>query len=107
MTKARAKQVRGSKSAATRAVDDVDLDREVVRDSKGRRITEVDAERLARDALAQVGRGRRSLSGRSEHSPRVSLRVTDDMARKLDEIAARDGKTRSEIAREALEKYVS
>jgi predicted transcriptional regulator len=29
------------------------------------------------------------------------------VARKLDELAAREGKTRSEIARAALEKYVS
>ena len=106
MTKA-TRSTKPSSRARKLPADEVDLDREVVRDSRGRRITEADAERIAEEVLAQVGRGRRSLTGRAAHSPRVSLRITDEVARKLDERAAREGKTRSEIARAALEKYVS
>ena len=41
---------------------DIDLDVEVVRDTKGRRITEARAERLAEEALAKPGVGRPSLT---------------------------------------------
>jgi hypothetical protein len=88
----------------TASPKDVDLDVEVVLDSQGRRVTEEYAEAAAADALAQVGRGRRSLTGRAAHSPRVSVRVTDATAKRLDEIAEREGKTRSQVAREALER---
>jgi hypothetical protein len=82
----------------------VDLEREVVRDSRGRRVTDEYAERAAADALAQVGRGRRSLTGKAKPSPRLSLRVTEELAAELDRRAALAGVTRSEFARRELER---
>lgn len=43
---------------------DIDLDVEVVRDKKGRWITEARAQRLAEQALAKAGMGRPSLTAR-------------------------------------------
>lgn len=84
---------------------DIDLDVEVVRDRAGRRITEADAERLAEEALTQV-RGRPSLSGQAAHSPQVSFRVAPDVRTKAEQVAHREGKTVSQLAREALERYL-
>lgn len=83
----------------------VDLDAEVVRDSRGRRITEADAARLAEDAIAKVV-GRPSLTGAGQKSPQVSFRVSADTRRRAEELAAAEGKTVSELAREALEARV-
>lgn len=84
--------------------DDVDLDRDAIRDSQGRRVTREYAEAAAADALEKVGRGRRSLSGGSRHSPRLSVRVTPELAEELDRRAAAAGITRSEYARRELER---
>ena len=48
---------------------DVDLDTEVVRDSRGRRITEKHATGIAEQTLERIGRGRPSLTGAKLHSP--------------------------------------
>ncbi len=79
---------------------DVDLATEDVRDSKGRRITEEYAERAAADALASVGRGRPSLTGAKAPSPQVTFRVTAAEA-------AKQGRRVSDLAREALERYLA
>lgn len=97
-----------NKSATTNRRGDnaiVDLDVEVVRDSRGRRITEADAAQLAEDAIAKVV-GRPSLTGAGQKSPQVSFRVSADTRRRAEELAAAEGKTVSELAREALEARV-
>lgn len=90
-----------------RVLPDVDLAVEDVRDSKGRRITEDYAERAAADALEQVGRGRPSLTGAQGHSPQVTFRVTPELRAKAAAEAARQGRRVSDVAREALERYLA
>lgn len=85
---------------------DVDLRTEDVRDSQGRRITEEYADRAAADALAVVGRGRPSLTGAKTTSPQVTFRVTPELRAKAAAEAARQGRRLSDVAREALERYL-
>jgi hypothetical protein len=86
---------------------DVDLEVDDVRDSKGRRITNEYAERAAVDALNAVGRGRPSLTGAKAHSPQVTFRVTPELREKAAAEAARQGRRVSDVAREALERYLA
>lgn len=78
------------------------------RSRSGITITDELAEQLADDAEAGYeltpGKrvGRKSLAGGDGTSPRVSFRMTAELQAR----AAREGKTVSEIAREALEHYV-
>jgi predicted HicB family RNase H-like nuclease len=86
----------------------IDLDKEVVLDSGGERITEARAQEMAEYALQQVyaKRGRPSLTGPSSRSPQISFRVPESLARRAEEAAARQGKTLSQLSREALERYL-
>lgn len=86
---------------------DVDLRTEDVRDSQGRRITEEYADRATADALASVGRGRPSLTGARASSPQVTFRVTPELRAKAVAEAARQGRRVSDVAREALERYLA
>ena len=53
------------------------------------------------------GRGRPSLTGESQHSPRVTFRLDPEVREKAAERAEREGKTVSELAREALQQYLA
>ena len=53
------------------------------------------------------GRGRPSLTGESQHSPRVTFRLDPEVRKKAAERAEREGKTVSELAREALKQYLA
>lgn len=83
---------------------DVDLRRDDVRLPDGTRLTE----ELVDDTVEQVRRkgGRPSLTGDSATSPRVSFRLTPDVRKRAATIAEREGKTISQLAREALEARV-
>ena len=76
-------------------------------------ITEEIADRLADEAeagydLTDAKRiGRRSLSGVAGASPRVNVRMTAELHARAQARAEQEGKTISEIAREALERYVA
>jgi len=78
----------------------------------GTPLTEELADELAREA--EIGYdltharpvGRRSLAGSTGKSPRLNFRVTRDLYDHATERAEREGKTLSEIARDALEHYV-
>jgi hypothetical protein len=78
----------------------------------GTPITEELAERLAREAeagydLSRGSRiGRKSLGGGSGRSPRLNVRTPVDLYEKALARATREGKTVSQLAREALEAYV-
>lgn len=78
----------------------------------GAQISDELTERLAREAEAgyDLSRGRRigrkSLSGASGRSPRLNVRTPVDLYEKALAKATREGKTVSQLAREALEKYV-
>lgn len=85
---------------------DVDLEGEVVLDSRGRRVTNAYADAAAADALAKVGAGRPSLTGPGQVSPKVEFRVSPALRAKVEQRAAAEGKRVSDIAREALERYV-
>jgi hypothetical protein len=87
--------------------------RKVAVAKSGTIITEELAERLADEAEAGYdlsrGRevGRKSLSGGSGRSPRLNIRTPVDLYERAVAKAAREGKSVSQLAREALEKYVT
>jgi hypothetical protein len=76
----------------------VDLDKEVVRDKRGRRVTNADAARLIEAARKP---GRPSLA--EGRSPAVAFRLPRELRKKAEALAEREGKTISQLAREALE----
>jgi hypothetical protein len=82
---------------------DVELTREVRRDKQGRRIDEGYVERVigasrkpGRPALADEG-----------PSPSIAFRVPATLRERAEQVAAREGKTVSELAREALEARIA
>ncbi len=92
-------------------IEDVDLEKEVVRLPDGRRLTDELAEQISREALAAARRrnlipGRKSLTAPGEHSPVVRFRVPEDVRRQLEERASREGKTLSKLVREAVDQYL-
>lgn len=86
---------------------DIDLDREVVRDKQGRRITNAYVERMVDATHRQLGRGRPSLSGDAARSPQVTFRLPAELRAKAEVVAARQGRRVSDVAREALEQYLA
>lgn len=78
---------------------DVDLATEVVRDKHGRRITDAYVERAVK--AAQRGPGRPSLA--KGNSPQIAFRVPAEVRDRAEAVAAGEGKTVSQLAREALE----
>lgn len=85
---------------------DIDLAAEEIRDRQGRRITEEYAERAAEEALQIARPGRPSLGAPGRHSPRVSFRIPEQTRRRAEQRAAEEGRSVSELAREALERYL-
>ena len=100
---------RGARSARTRRSRS---SRVIAVSKSGTPITEELAEHLAQEAEAGYDLsharpvGRKSLSGGSGRSPRLNIRTTVDLYEKALAKAKREGKTVSQLAREALEKYV-
>jgi predicted HicB family RNase H-like nuclease len=88
----------------TRARGDVDLDREDIRLPDGTRLTQEVADAIVEDVRRKAGRP--SLTGEAAISPRVSFRLTPDVRDRAAAIAEREGKTISQLAREALEARV-
>lgn len=91
----------------SRWLPDVDLDVDDVRDSTGQRVTVAYAEAAAEEALIAVRRGRPSLSGNAAPSPQVTFRITPELREKVDAEATRQGRRVSDLAREALERYLT
>lgn len=83
---------------------DVDLDTDDVRDSKGRRIDQDYVDEVVR-ASRSVGRPSLSYSGKQ--SPHVSFRVSEDTRARAERRARAEGKTVSQVAREALEQFLA
>lgn len=83
---------------------DVDLHREDIR-SNGTRLSE----QLAAEVVDQVRRptGRPSLSGEAATSPQIAFRVAPAVRDRAAQVAAKEGKTISQLAREALEERVA
>jgi hypothetical protein len=84
----------------------------VPRSKSGVPITDEIAQQLADEAEAGYALtpskrvGRKSLDGADGVSPRVNFRVTAELQARAQARAEKEGKTISEIAREALEQYV-
>ena len=82
---------------------DADLATEIVRDAKGRRVDDAYVERVVK-AAARL-RGRPSLDvGRS---PQVAFRLPPAMREQAARVAAAEGKSVSQLAREALEQRLN
>jgi predicted HicB family RNase H-like nuclease len=83
---------------------DVDVDREDIQLTDGTRLTEEIA-----DGIVEVRRssGRPSLTGEAAASPQIAFRVAPSVRDRAAEVAAREGKTTSQLAREALEDRVA
>lgn len=94
-------------SAKYVAGPDIDLDREVVLDKRGRRITERRAERIAKDVVRRVGPGRPSLTRPGTRSPEVKARVPAELQQRVREAAASEHISTSELVRKALERYLA
>lgn len=90
---------------ATPIGPDVELDTDDVRLAAGTRLTEQKAAEIA-DEVRRRG-GRPSLTGEAAASPRIAFRVPPDIRERAAKIAAREGKTISQLAREALEARVA
>ena len=75
---------------------DVDVDREDIRLANGTRLTN----EVAEEIVEQVRRssGRPSLSGKAEASPQIAFRVAPAVRDRAAEVAAREGKTISQLA---------
>ena len=84
---------------------DVDVDREDIRLANGTRLTN----EVAEEIVEQVRRssGRPSLSGKAAASPQIAFRVAPAVRDRAAEVAPREGKTISQLAREALEQRVA
>jgi hypothetical protein len=88
---------------------------EGLRDLAGHEVTAEYVARIAAEAEAGydldemevVYLGRPSLTGKPGHSPRVSFRVTDELRASAEAEAQRRGCTVSQLAREALERYLA
>lgn len=97
---------------ANDAIEDVDLDTEVVRLKDGRRLTNELAEQLAEETLAEARRrnlvpGRKSLSGSGIHSPRVQFRLPESLRSAAEKRAAEEDVSLSMLARKALKHYLA
>lgn len=84
-----------------------------VKTRSGRILSERDLKRLSDQAAAGLDvadwkprRGRRSLAGTvGAHSPRIAVRVPEELHTRATARAAREGKSMSEVVRELLEGY--
>jgi hypothetical protein len=86
---------------------DVDLDREDIRDRRGRRITREYVDRAVADVHAKTGRGRPPLAGTGSTSPQVTFRLTAELRAQAEEQARKEGTRVSTVAREALQEYLA
>ncbi len=84
---------------------DVDLDGEDLRLSDGTRLTAELADQITTAVRRTAGRP--SLTGTAVSSPQIAFRVTPAVRERANRIAAEQGKTLSQLAREALEDRVA
>ena len=99
-------------------VSNIDLDQEEF-SYRGKRLLEADAERIADQTVESIrkgkppieqirrNRGRPSLTGRTQRSPQVAFRLTPELRAKVEARARAEGKPVSQIARDALERYLA
>jgi predicted HicB family RNase H-like nuclease len=87
---------------------DIDLEQDIVLDNEGSRITQGRAQEMVDAARQEYERraGRPSLTGSSEQSPHISFRVPKELAERAEAVANREGKSLSQLGREALARYL-
>ena len=85
---------------------DVDLNKTVILDKQGNRLTNARAEKISQQIIKQAT-GRPSLTGPKKVSPEVKARVPQKLKVRLEREAKRRGETASVLIREALESYLS
>ena len=85
--------------------DDIDLAQEDVRLADGTRLTPEVAQNIVEQARRAAGRP--SLSGTSAKSPQIAFRVATTLRDRAAAVAAQEGKTISQLAREALEDRIA
>lgn len=85
---------------------DADLDREDVRLADGTRLTAKRAAEIVQDVQRQARAGRPSLAGNEGRSPQITFRAPVSLHDAAERQARREGKTVSQLAREALERYL-
>ncbi len=85
----------------------IDLDAEDVRLADGTLLTEARADELAREVLHAAGRGRPSLSAPGHRSPQLRLAIPERMRDELEARAQAEHRSVSELAREALDRYLA
>ena len=85
---------------------DVDLDKTVVLDKQGKRLTNARAEKISQEIIKQAT-GRPSLTGPRKISPEIKARVPQKLKVRLEREARRRGETPSVLIREALESFLS
>lgn len=85
----------------------INLDGEDIRAADGTRLTEAAAEELAEQVLRSAGRGRPSLTAPGHRSPQLRLTVPEPLRDGLRARADAEHRSVSELAREALERYLA
>ena len=82
---------------------------EEILDSRGRRVDQAYVDRALADVEEDLARraGRPSLTGKSEHSPHVSFRITPELKALAEQTAREQGTTVSTLAREAFERFLA
>lgn len=85
---------------------DVDLDRQDVRDSRGRRITDDYVDAAVQDVHQKLPPGRPSLDRQGSASPQVTFRLPAALRQEAEDQARREGTRVSSVARKALEEYL-
>jgi hypothetical protein len=85
---------------------DVDLNKTVILDKQGNRLTNARAQKISQEIIKQAT-GRPSLTGPKKVSPEVKARVPQKLKVRLEREAKRRGETASVLIREALESYLS
>ncbi|MFM8351921.1 MAG: hypothetical protein ACKN9D_12765 [Actinomycetales bacterium] len=88
---------------------EIDIEAEVILDSMGRRVDQAYVDRALADVEEDLARrvGRPSLTGKSEHSPHVSFRITPELKARAEQTAREQGTTVSRLAREACERFLA
>ena len=86
---------------------DADLEREDIRDSRGRRITQEYVDAAVADVHEKVGRGRPSLTAAGHRSPQVTFRLPSELRDRAEAQARQEGTKVSDVARRALEEYLT
>ena len=85
---------------------DVDLNKTIVLDKQGNRLTNARAEKISQEIIKQAT-GRPSLTGPRKVSPEIKARVPHKLKVRLEQEARRRGETPSVLIREALESFLS